>query len=324
MKKVFILILIIAGANLLNAQDAHFSQFYNTPTFINPATVGDIKHDHRVALHYRDQWRVATAPYQTMAFSYDYKFNLKDDGKDIIGLGAQVIKDIAGETGYDVSQVLATFAYHKKLTRYQMFSFGMQGGMRQHSMNFEDGKWGSQYNGKVFDPGMSSGESFYNQSVFVADVNAGAQYTLMPSKYFNAKLGAAIHHLPRPIVKFIGNGKREEYRFVSHLSMDIASPDHNVSFIPNVLFMQQGKAQEITGGGMVRFGLKGQRNFGPFRNENGISFGSFYRLGDALVFATQLEYGPYAFGFSYDTNISRLSDGTRGVGGFEIGIRYIS
>jgi type IX secretion system PorP/SprF family membrane protein len=325
MKKILILFTLIFGINQLYGQDAHFSQFYNAPSFINPAAVGDFKYDHRVSMHYRDQWRVATNPFNTMAFAYDYRFNLMDDKKDIIGLGINVLKDKAGQSGYSVTQAILGFGYHKKMGRYQLFSFGLQGGMRQHSINQSDGTWGSQYNGAKYDPSLPSGETFNNQSVFVTDVNAGAQYTLTPSKYFKTKLGVSMHHLTRPIVSLIGpSDKKEEYRYNGNFSMEISSPNHNMAFLPSVLYMKQGNAQEILAGGLVRFGTARGKSFGPTANEKGISLGGFYRYKDAVVFATQFDFGAYAIGISYDSNISGLSSGTRGVGGFEISLRYVN
>ena len=51
--------------------------------------------------------------------------------------------------------------------------------------------------------------------------------------------------------------------------------------------------------------------------------GGYYRVGDAVVIATQLELKDIALGFSYDINVSGLTPATAGRGGFEVFLRYV-
>ena len=58
--------------------------------------------------------------------------------------------------------------------------------------------------------------------------------------------------------------------------------------------------------------------------EKALYLGSYYRVGDALIPTLILEIASYSVGFSYDLNISALKAATKGKGGFEISLRYIS
>src|ERR1700748_3292416 len=52
-----------------NAQDLHFSQWFNSPLITNPANTGFIPDaDYRIGANYRDQWSAVMAtPYKTMS-----------------------------------------------------------------------------------------------------------------------------------------------------------------------------------------------------------------------------------------------------------------
>ena len=54
MRKLFYILILIAPT--LNGQDIHFSQYYNTPAFVNPANVGAFNGDLRGIVNYRNQW----------------------------------------------------------------------------------------------------------------------------------------------------------------------------------------------------------------------------------------------------------------------------
>jgi len=54
----------------LQAQDAHFSQFYANPLHLNPAFTGS-ENCPRVALGYRNQWPALGPTYVTYSASYD-------------------------------------------------------------------------------------------------------------------------------------------------------------------------------------------------------------------------------------------------------------
>ena len=68
-KSAIILSFILAvGAN---AQDIHFSQFYNAPLKLNPGNAGAFRGDLRVISNYRNQWSSINSAFKTYGFSVD-------------------------------------------------------------------------------------------------------------------------------------------------------------------------------------------------------------------------------------------------------------
>jgi len=56
-----------------NAQDIHFSQFFETPLLRNPALAGIFTGDVRVQGVFRDQWNSVTNAYKTASLNGEYK-----------------------------------------------------------------------------------------------------------------------------------------------------------------------------------------------------------------------------------------------------------
>jgi len=97
------------------AQDLHFSQYFNSPLFINPANTGfapDV--DYRVGMNYRKQWAsITTNPYRTMGLWGDVQlFNDRFDN-GWVGLGGALLRDVAGSGGLTSTKGYGSIAYHQ-------------------------------------------------------------------------------------------------------------------------------------------------------------------------------------------------------------------
>ena len=75
---------------------------------------------------------------------------------------------------------------------------------------------------------------------------------------------------------------------------------------------------------MVRYRIKEGSKYTGFIKESAISFGGYYRAGDALIPAFMLEIANFAVGISYDINVSGLKVATGSKGGIEISLRYLN
>jgi len=77
------------------------------------------------------------------------------------------------------------------------------------------------------------------------------------------------------------------------------------------------------GGAFVKYKLQESSKYTDYVLARMINIGTYYRFGDAIVVMTQLEWGQFAFGISYDINVSSLTRVSTGRGGFELSARYI-
>ena len=95
--RILILGLFFISLVKINAQDLHYSQFYNSQQNINPALTGIFKGDHRFTLSMRDQWRFVPVPWFTLSGSYDRQYYFPKNDKHFLGLGAFFNHDRQGD-----------------------------------------------------------------------------------------------------------------------------------------------------------------------------------------------------------------------------------
>ena len=321
---------VIAGAGALSAQDIHFSQFYMSPTNLNPALTGVMNCNIRVSGNYRNQWASIqrSGAYSTYSASYDQRFT---SGRyDYWGLGATVWGDRAGSANFGTTTFKASGSFAKRLggSRYNShyLSFGLQAGLAQRSIEFGQLRWGSQWNGSEFDPDLPSGEAFNNTNFTFFDAEVGVLWFSNFGDDANVYAGGAYHHLNRANQSFkSGPADLLFSRFTLHAGGEVPL-NERVGLIPGVIAMVQGPSLQVNSGASLKFKF-GQSRFNTqafhvglwTRVANNVNGGV---LNDAVILQTRFDYNEYAIGFSYDINTSPLTAGTGGQGGFELALQY--
>lgn len=314
-----------------SAQDIHFSQFRMTPVFLNPSTAGSFTGDFRAHLNYRNQWGTLGDPYQTFAVSGDGKlFQDEWDGSHL-GVGGFAYSDQAGEAGFGTTRGKLAVSYNLAITEDQYIAAGIQGGYDQMSVDREELEWGTQYDGTGHDPDLPSQEGGLGTSSSAIDLGAGVNWRLF-SEQANmisnegswVQAGAAVHHLTRPEHSLYTGGAtmRTSMKYIFHADASIGLGGSGFAVLPGVMYARQGPFQEMLYGGNLRYKFSEEAHFTGFEKGAALSLGVHHRWGDAIIASALLEYAGYAIGFSYDSNISSLSEATNGVGGFEISLRF--
>src|SRR4249919_3344252 len=97
------------------AQDIHFSQFYETPLYRNPALAGIVNGDIRVQTVFRSQWNSIANAYMTGALNLEYKLQSGKLG-DYITCGLQAFYDQAGSADLKTTIFMPALNYHKSLS----------------------------------------------------------------------------------------------------------------------------------------------------------------------------------------------------------------
>lgn len=321
MNKFYILFFILLIAVQAKSQDVHFSQFYNTPGIMNPAQTGQYRLVKRVIINYRNQWASVPAPYVTpMLYADAAIYNCKLKG-DHVGVGLTLLNDKSGNGNLNTFHTKASFAYHKALDQNlkHQLSVGFQA--EYYGKGFDPSKivFQNQYQDNSFNNSISSGESFANESFNRFDFNAGVAWTSNFSKNNSFYLGGAMHHLARPFEGFSGVGQRLGMRYVASGGGQISLND-KFSISPSFMYATQTKASELNAG--LALGYHTTQNTG---RDNMASFyiGTWYRLKDAVIIFSGIDYQKIRFSFSYDINTSGLKSASLGNGGFELSLAYI-
>ena len=340
MKKKYNILTLFLISNLqflipnLNAQDLHFSQFTMTPLQLDPSQVGKFNGEHRAIINYRNQWSSVASPYKTYGFSYDTQLNSKKD--NFFGVGICAYSDKAGDINLGLTTVNISIAYHIKLNQQSFLSAGVQGGFLNSSLEDTKLRFNNQFDGSGHNDNFASGEVFKNTSFFEPDFSAGLSYiftsgntsAVMSDNGFDGRkvnVGIAVHHVSNPNYSFLEQTTDNlNFRYVFHANTSFGIGGTNMAIQPSGFFAYQQKAIDFLVGTYFRYNLKEKSKFTQFSNGAALNLGTHYRVGDAFIPSILVEIGSLAFGVSYDLNLSGLSVVSKGQGGFEVSIRYIS
>lgn len=297
------------------AQDIHFSQFFETPLLRNPSLAGIFSGDYRVQAVYRDQWNSVTTAYKTVSLNGEYKMPV-GRGNDFLTLGLQMLQDRAGTISWVSTSVLPAINYHKSLsdTRTSYLSVGFMGGWVQKRFDRTKMTTNSLYDG------LGDGEINLQPQYSYWDASVGMSYNaqLNDNPENNFYLGAAYHHFNRPKNSFFRD-PRVELMPKTDISAGVRFAVTEASYLTlqaNQSFQSQFKETMV--GGL--YGIK----LGDVDKPTYVLHGGlFTRLNDAIIPVVKVDYAPFAFSFSYDVNISKLSTSSYGRGGFELGLSYV-
>lgn len=316
MKKFWLISFTLFLSLLSFGQDIHFSQYFASPTTLNPAMTGGFNGDFRVGANYRKQWFVTSA-YSTFSAFGDMPLMKKKLNGDQMGVGIYFYNDNAGQGTVTTNNVMASYAYHKVLDRFDKhrLSLGVAVGFLQKRIDINKLTFESQFNGDDgFNTDISSGEAFDNTSVFNADINAGIVWNSRFSDHVNAYLGFTFSHISRPKENFLaGSDNRLSRKYTLHGSIDFTLGEY-LHFIPGFMYLSQNTAQETMAGAAFGYDISENQSF---------YLGGWYRIQDAFVAYLGYEVYNLRFGFSYDATTSSWKEANNGNGAVEVSLVYI-
>lgn len=312
-----------------NAQDAHFSQFQSAPMHLNPAMAG-ANYELRTSLAHRNQWGSVAEPFQSSMLSVDGRlFEKKLERNGNLGVGLTFLNDRAGRTDLIKNAVTLNVAYHALIAEDQTFGGGLYAGWGQQTLNQSGSTWGSQYIGGEFDATASSGEALASASFSTVDFGGGLLYTYGSNSRRRNKsdlkvnAGAAVFHVNRPNYSFIANSSEKQYiRYTGFVNAELPTSVGYVSWMPAIYFQSQGAANQVLLGTYAKFKLSSASIYTGYNKASYFSAGLFYRHQDAMVAKAQFSWASLNVGFSYDINISTLSNVSRNRGGFELFLSF--
>lgn len=348
MKRYGFYFLLLLSLNV-QAQDIHFSQFYMSPTNLNPALTGVMNCKMRFVANYRNQW----APVLGFANSFN-TYNLAFDQKipvaryDYFGFGGTFWGDKAGSLDFSTLQFKLSASYSKRMsgsrTSANYLVFGVEGGLNQRSVNFHNAIWGTQITSNGIDVTQPSNEVAFDPSFLFADVAVGLLWFSVLDKYNNFYFGGALSHLNEPLQNNIQDVPKNGYLpapLYSKLTIHgggVFELSKKNAIIPGMVAFFQGPSFELNGGASIRFGSGNNRT-----NDQSFQLGLWARLAnkalpidpanpsvdpgtgihmDALILSTRFDYNKYGFGLSYDVNTSSLKKANAGNNSFELSFIY--
>ena len=319
--KLFIVSVCIGFVLDVQAQDPHFSQFFEAPLLRNPSLAGIFAGDVRLQMVYRNQWQSVTNPYQTGSINFEYK-NPVGRGNDFFTVGLQVLFDRAGITNFSTSNVYPAINFHKSLSdqKSKYLSFGIMGGYVQRHIDRSKITTNNQFDGIGYNPSLSDGETLTKFSYHYWDGSAGLSFnsSIAGSETDYYFVGVAYHHFNRPVNSFYQNPPVElNPKLVASGGVRLSINEISYLTIQGD-YTNQGNYNEAIGG--VTYSRKiGEDYDNPLYV---LHLGGYMRWKDAFIPVVKIDYNPFSLAFSYDVNISTLKTSSQYRGGFEVSLTY--
>lgn len=316
------------------AQDPHFSQYNAAPLTVNPAMTGLFTGNYRITAIYRSQWgsilKDESVPmFRTFSASFDLRIPNPGSKHDAFGVGLVFMNDKAGESEFGTNQVNLSFSYLKALDRNgkHFLSAGFQGGVAYRSINYNNLRFGNQFDGNGFNPGFSNGESFGDDNFTFFDLGAGLFWYYAPKKRTNFYAGFGISHLNRPDQSFFAGPDAKLYmKFTGTGGLEVPLGGQ-LNLMPSFLILSQGPAFETQIGTFLKLLFEANNPQG-----NAFYIGPWYRIvrgedkaiaSDALILETRFDFASFSLGFAYDLNFSELTAATNSRGAYEVSAIHV-
>ena len=302
------------------AQDPVFSQFYNSPVYMNPALVGE-EEFMLFNFAYRSQWKSLQFPYNTQQASLIVPyFSNKHDKQDsqVGGVGVSFYADQAGE-GYNLKSYggNVSFAYNVKLSQdsRNKLSFAIQTGFIRKDINKSNLQWGEQYNPYIgFDNTIVPANLDQIQNKTLLDITAGAFWRFQAktdNKFIRGLYaGFVAAHLNHPDESVLnGEVNRLPVLYKLHGGVIMALSE-KTSISVNYLSQEQDQVNQTNIGSFISHKL-------PFETSGQMSnligrVGVWYRVQDSAIASVELLTNNFQVGFSYDWNVTSLRYNNRG------------
>ena len=315
------------------AQDKLFTQSFAHPVDLNPAFSGAIDGRYRVTVAYRDQWRsIIESPYTTMGLYGDIKV-VQEHSDDYFGAGFSLIADRTAI--YNVNQnILSLYgSYHKALNadRKQYLSAGLNFGIAQRNVNYEEIYFNDQFNG-LDQYSLGTAEILPSNNFAFMDLGLGVSYMTGMGDYSSLSLGLSVDHIPGSSISFYSHSIEQDieypeaniYRkFTAFLSMELASNEY-VSVLPRVMWQSEGPHQMLSAAALVKFDITNYDNQ-AFHLGGGVRLNQTFSGGikpSALYLMAAYEVEGLLIGLSHDITTSSLSSQSPGRGAFELSISF--
>lgn len=313
--RIILLFSLLLTTGLLQAQDVHWSQFYDNPILLNPSNAGNFKGTSRVHLNYRDQWRSVTKAFSSFSLTYDSKFRNKKEWAYAI----TILNDKAGDGKFKTIEINVAPSYEKILNRdtTDKIRFGLNLGFNSRNYVMSNFEFDEQYNGTNFDPNLPVTEDYTTLKKSNLTLGLGSTYTHRLDRKKSIEVGLALFNINQPNQGFYGEKIKRDMRLSLHSRFTMRLKD-DLFLMPQVLFQLQGTYKEFDLGAQVKKQMKLNE-----KENKAIYAGIFYRMKDAIYLNAGLDYNAWYFGVSYDINTSTLKPASAGRGGFELVTKYI-
>lgn len=300
--KLYIILVFVSAFIEVRAQDPVFTQFLIVPETLNPGFTGSASSWNAGIIH-RRQWPEGNRRIDTQ---YAFANNLVTDN---LGIGITLLNQNEVFTNYNYFKFNGAVSYRINLNYNWRLRLGLEGGFGRKDFNFGNILLEDQIDindGSISGSSIDPGYLRYNDQINFVDFSFGV---LVEEE--NAWFGAALKHLNRPNISFLGNGNvpldlflsvHGGYYFVLDNSPTMILPE-DTDLLVSFNYMRQAQFNRLDIGTSLEMNTY---SFGVIAatNPEGRSTNSHFVT--SLNPFISMRAGEFKFGYSYDINTSRF------------------
>ena len=283
MKSLITVLLSVSIALSSTGQDAHFTQFYANPVYLNPALAG-LRGCPTVTMNYRNQWPGIKDAYTTYSTSFD-KYSEKLKG----GVGVNVFHDRSGGGRLTTTAASAVYAYQYQISKKITIKLGGKATYVNKSIDWNRLVFGDMIDARE---GIVYGtQQQFGEPVHYADFSAGA---LLYTDYFFG--GFAVDHLTKPaegLLNRYATSLPRKYTFHAGANIPLGKMRKmNRAISPNIMITKQNEFTQV--------------NVGMYLRLRELVVGTWYRNKDSFILLAGIETSKFKFAYSYDVTTSGI------------------
>ncbi|MDG2331045.1 MAG: type IX secretion system membrane protein PorP/SprF [Flavobacteriales bacterium] len=283
MKSLITVLLSVLIALSSTGQDAHFTQFYANPVYLNPALAG-LRGCPTVTMNYRNQWPGIKDAYTTYSTSFD-KYSEKLKG----GVGVNVFHDRSGGGRLMTTAASAVYAYQYQISKKVTIKLGGKATYVNKSIDWNRLVFGDMIDARE---GIVYGtQQQFGEPVHYADFSAGA---LLYTDYFFG--GFAVDHLTEPaegLLNRYATSLPRKYTFHAGANIPLGKMRKmNRAISPNIMITKQNEFTQV--------------NVGMYLRLRELVVGTWYRNKDSFILLAGIETSKFKFAYSYDVTTSGI------------------
>ncbi len=302
-KVLFICLTMVVA--VANAQDPHFSQYFNLPVNYNPAWAGQGVENIRLTGIYRNQWPSLGNSINTQGVQFDKQVSR-------VGLGFLILKNSAGPASLKRLQLGGTVSYRIKFGVHQIAT-GINVGFIQKSFDPSKMTFDDQYQEDLGYTGdVPTNEVFSFTHVTRPDLGGGFLWTMGEGGNSKWKpfAGASLMHINKAKEVFIEEENTTPIKTVFQAGTKVIM-NEKVELKPSIMMQHQQFSDELIAGCMATLN---------FEHRNKVEAGVYIRKNESAIIYGGYQWNSLMVGASYDMNISKSVSGP---GAFEISLTYI-
>jgi type IX secretion system PorP/SprF family membrane protein len=216
--KISILLLsfLLIGIQQLSSQDLDFAQFYNNPTYFNPAYVGLTK-GLKTRLNYRRQWTGLSGDHNTYSFSADIaERSLPGAG----GIGIIANQSVAGMGVLKTNAIGFMPSVRIPVSERAIFQMGALASVVTQQLNWENLVLPDQLDPRWGNIGPSTFTGPAREKVIYPDFAFGGIFQFQGND-MEGNIGVAVHHITSPNQSYFNINSRLPRKYVYNLDFII-------------------------------------------------------------------------------------------------------